>query len=245
MILYKYLPVNKNTIESFINEYVWYSNPVSFNDPFDCALITSNILKEVIRNKKIVHCLSEEHQNLLMWSHYADSHKGICIEYTGYTDKEIDDLLLERPAGITRDMLCIVNNAKKVSYRSQENINAYLSSLPSTEHEMFTALSSPNKDVGNKIIDRVVEGLLIKHESWSYENEYRIIAEKNENSNNKVHLPGKITKIYFGAKTSALDKRTIAILFEGKCDLVSMEFADNKYGLVERLFDPNIDLKKW
>ncbi|MBE3830446.1 DUF2971 domain-containing protein [Vibrio parahaemolyticus] len=67
---------------------------------------------------------------------------------------------------------------KKVSYRSQENINAYLSSLPSTEHEMFTALSSPNKDVGNKIIDRVVEGLLIKHESWSYENEYRIIAEK-------------------------------------------------------------------
>ncbi|MBE3830445.1 DUF2971 domain-containing protein [Vibrio parahaemolyticus] len=50
---------------------------------------------------------------MLMWSHYADSHKGICIEYTGYTDKEIDDLLLERPAGITRDMLCIVNNAKK------------------------------------------------------------------------------------------------------------------------------------
>ena len=28
-----------------------------------------------------VFCLSQNNNNTLMWSHYADSHKGICIEY--------------------------------------------------------------------------------------------------------------------------------------------------------------------
>jgi hypothetical protein len=245
MKLYKYLSINKNTLESFVNEYVWYSNPASFNDPFDCALISSNILKEVIRKTKMVHCLSASHQNLLMWSHYADSHKGICVEYTGYTDNEIDELLTERPEEISQDMLCIVNNAKKVVYKSKEGIDSYLASLPTTEQEMYSVLAQAPKRISDDVLGRVVDGLLIKHKSWSYEEEYRIIATKNKNSNNKVHPPGKITKIYFGANMSALDKRTIATLLDEICELISMDFASNQYGLQERPFDPNVDLNNW
>ena len=29
-----------------------------------------------------VHCLGPDPKNLLMWSHYADSHRGICLEFS-------------------------------------------------------------------------------------------------------------------------------------------------------------------
>lgn len=35
--------------------------------------------------KKIgVYCLSEVRDDILMWSHYADSHRGVCLEFDGY-----------------------------------------------------------------------------------------------------------------------------------------------------------------
>ncbi|MFC6520321.1 DUF2971 domain-containing protein [Undibacterium arcticum] len=41
-----------------------------------------------------VMCLSEDKNNKLMWSHYADSHRGICIgfstEYPPFPSKESD-----------------------------------------------------------------------------------------------------------------------------------------------------------
>ena len=33
-------------------------------------------------------CLSKANDNLLMWSHYSDSHKGVCIEYAT-SDKKL------------------------------------------------------------------------------------------------------------------------------------------------------------
>ncbi|HCE2445491.1 TPA: DUF2971 domain-containing protein [Vibrio parahaemolyticus] len=243
MKLYKYLPVNKNTIESFINEYVWYSNPASFNDPFDCALISSDILKDIIHDTKIIHCLSADYKNLLMWSHYADSHRGICIEYTSYTEREIDELLKEEPENVTSDMLCIINNAIEVKYSSQDEINEYLSLFPQSDRDMYLYISGMTKEDGTKAIGKVIDGLVIKHESWSYEKEFRIIATKNKN--NKVYPPGKITRIYFGANMNPLDKRTIAILFDEKCELISMGFDKNRYGLIEKRFEAEVDLKGW
>ncbi|EJT6665860.1 DUF2971 domain-containing protein [Clostridium perfringens] len=34
-----------------------------------------------IRNNLAIACLSETNDNILMWSHYANNHKGICLEY--------------------------------------------------------------------------------------------------------------------------------------------------------------------
>lgn len=48
------------------------------------------ILLENIKEKIRITCLSEKKDSILMWSHYADNHKGICIEYDfrplGYRD---------------------------------------------------------------------------------------------------------------------------------------------------------------
>ena len=91
--LYKYMPLNQYTYNVLINSELWYSNPYNFNDPFDCSLkidasekksqnndknkLDRKINKEL--NKIGVSCFSKDYRNILMWSHYSDSHKGICL----------------------------------------------------------------------------------------------------------------------------------------------------------------------
>lgn len=38
-------------------------------------------MNESFRNTMGVYCFSEKKNNILMWSHYADYHKGICLEF--------------------------------------------------------------------------------------------------------------------------------------------------------------------
>ena len=73
-------------------------------------------MKEFFLESKKILCLATEHDNLLMWSHYADSHKGICIEYTPFNENEIARLKeLEVFGDSPNDRLCLVQNAKKLS----------------------------------------------------------------------------------------------------------------------------------
>ncbi|MCU8137862.1 DUF2971 domain-containing protein, partial [Vibrio vulnificus] len=238
---YKYMTLNKNTLDAFINEYCWYSSPLSFNDPFDCALVKGKKFKEFFLETKKILCLATEHNNLLMWSHYADSHKGICIEYTPFSDEEIASLKEQGIfGGSPNDRLCIVQNARKVEYKSVEAINDYLDLLPNTDQE-FMELHAQKQVAGQaeEYYSMISKALTIKHESWAYENEYRIIHDGN---NRNTH-PGKITKIYIGAKASSQDKRTLSILTNGSIDLVCMGFSESKYALTERSLNPEIDFQ--
>ncbi|MCG6537996.1 MAG: DUF2971 domain-containing protein [Syntrophales bacterium LBB04] len=38
-----------------------------------------------------VFCLSECNNNILMWSHYADGHKGFCVEFERKPDNDLGD----------------------------------------------------------------------------------------------------------------------------------------------------------
>ena len=96
--------------QSLINEELNVSSPSTFNDPYDCPLIEllnnnrSKIHKLIrkaclesikiacfVRNTKLEDVEGkeelkregdkDEYLNSLMWAHYADSHKGICIKY--------------------------------------------------------------------------------------------------------------------------------------------------------------------
>ncbi|WP_346862095.1 DUF2971 domain-containing protein [uncultured Draconibacterium sp.] len=40
-----------------------------------------NIVAEMRQKKIGVSCFSEKHNNILMWAHYADSHKGVCLKF--------------------------------------------------------------------------------------------------------------------------------------------------------------------
>ena len=91
-------------------------------------------------------------------------------------------------------------------------------------------------------LERFNQGLYLKHEAWSYEKEHRLTIE----GNNRHLQPGQITSIYFGAKMSSQDKRTIAVLmaerFKGKCDIYQAFFRKERYGINFREFNPKLDL---
>jgi hypothetical protein len=53
---------------------------------------------EDITEKIGVLCLSELKDDILMWSHYADSHRGICLEFDGYFEFFAKALKVDYPA---------------------------------------------------------------------------------------------------------------------------------------------------
>ena len=102
------IKANHNAIDPIIKSYFWLSVVEDLNDPFE-GLFINEITKEMyalthgisLQEKNALHLnfielsrkldeftkrsgvfsLSKTYKDELMWSHYAASHCGICIEY--------------------------------------------------------------------------------------------------------------------------------------------------------------------
>lgn len=96
----------------------------------------TNALIEAINERYRVYCLGPDPLNLLMWSHYADSHRGVCLEFD-----------------LRNDVMC--------------------SALGCNYSAVFPALRP--FDTGE---ESALSVLLSKAECWSYEMEYRIVAQE-------------------------------------------------------------------
>lgn len=100
-ILYSFRPYNEYSLSDLINREITLVHPSSFNDPFDTlAMHWKNQLElhckertHIAPYKKSfdyyrIRSFSEDtrknkvYKNILMWSHYADNHKGFCIKYS-------------------------------------------------------------------------------------------------------------------------------------------------------------------
>lgn len=75
--LYRYIPFNRERIEQLFTAHELYlPSPSQFNDPFDCSLDEETRLTFIECG---MGCFSAKNDNILMFSHYADHHRGICI----------------------------------------------------------------------------------------------------------------------------------------------------------------------
>ncbi|NBA84774.1 DUF2971 domain-containing protein [Emticicia sp. CRIBPO] len=101
-------------VKNLYENTIWFSNLESLNDPFEGKLRLGKfddddrgigaILKK--SNSSLVDSmenylkglgvlsLTEDNRNLVLWSHYADNHRGYCIEY-GLNKDEIKGTDLE------------------------------------------------------------------------------------------------------------------------------------------------------
>jgi hypothetical protein len=52
------------------------------------------VVAEKVRKSKVT-CFSREYTNTLMWSHYADQHRGVCLEFNGSMERSV---ILDRGA---------------------------------------------------------------------------------------------------------------------------------------------------
>ena len=111
-------------------------------------------LAEKMKTLFLVGCLCTSYKNRLMWSHYADSHKGFCIEYD-FSEPE-DEILQKLP-------LPVVYSEKRPSV-------PWKAAIDNSEENMEEAYAE------------IMMGLLTKDKEWEYENEWRILIGGTEDS---------------------------------------------------------------
>lgn len=77
--LYNFTKINTYTLRSILNGKLWLSNTKEFNDPVDPCIKRNSMdnIYQYILCKIKVACLTTYNDNTLMWSHYADKHRGI------------------------------------------------------------------------------------------------------------------------------------------------------------------------
>lgn len=106
-IVYKYYRGNNRDYETISKPALWLCNAFHLNDPFDCSFslkveidtssqesISAGIREQMkqeikslnLQNRVLLASFSERSDSVLMWSHYSNDHRGVCI---GYSLKEI------------------------------------------------------------------------------------------------------------------------------------------------------------
>jgi uncharacterized membrane protein len=116
----------------------------------------------------------------LMWSHYADSHRGLVIEYdlAEYIDGKSKSRMILMPVNYTSKRVCINENVMD-------------------EIDLVNYDLKGNED----IVKMFLKGIYTKYSKWSIEKEWRsltVLPENNEKMRKVKSLP--IKSIYFGNK---------------------------------------------
>lgn len=208
--IFKYRDFNKSSLELLINRQIWFAKPDTLNDPFECQMIFKDILKAIwlthdiaddFKNKieqqteeilltSGICSFSKVRQNQLMWSHYADEHKGFCI---GFEKEKLKSELPEIKE-IT------VNYQDDYPYNDiMEIINDCIENL--------------DGDFSNVIIQSIVRKIIqTKYTNWRYEREVRLTSYEYGAF---AFSPKAVNSIAFGLKTSDRDKKTLRKLVSG------------------------------
>lgn len=150
-----------------------------------------------LRDSLLLCCYGKKNDSILMWSHYADSHKGVCIEFESYDDIAFSEVKYSK------------KRTKLDIYRLTQIVLAfdYLGGKPEIKNQ--------------KILKQLCKPLLTKSKDRRYEQEVRSIyylKDNNErittgkdNDGNDIFLinPGTIKRYILDARFL---KRTKSLL---------------------------------
>lgn len=146
-----------------------------------------------------VYCLGPDVHNTLMWAHYADSHKGVCLEFS-----------------TRNEVICC---ALQVEYSPK-----------------FPLMSAYSDGEDENLIP-----LLTKSDVWSYEQEYRLVAQERSfatahetlmTENNYLILPkGALTSIIVGCQGQFDEVRELVSKHAPDVLIKQAERIPNRYAL--------------
>ncbi len=228
--LYKYQPFNAYTLANLKQASIWFSAPINFNDPYDCALsivdpdkLTDSDVKraldyfvqrqpmspklkadmcpdgvptpafreELVNSVRRVYderrtiqleqrgvaCFSEHCMDITMWSHYADGHRGFCLEF----------------------------DTSRLPFTEARQV-CYSESVPS-----INPVDVLVEDHSNAEDDELLWAfVLTKAQCWSYEREWRLMhAEASKLYGYGDHA---LTGVYFGTAMPDAHKEIICLV---------------------------------
>lgn len=115
--LFKYSPFNINTVDSLTNKYFYLASKSQLNDPIEMSTKTSISSNLNIGDNYRICCFSNNDNSMLMWSHYAQEHQGIMVEYWFGGDL---------PNGVGIDKVIYSDEAKRKKEENKYLFNQYL-----------------------------------------------------------------------------------------------------------------------
>jgi hypothetical protein len=149
-----------------------------------------------------------------MWSHYADSHKGVCLTVK-----------------ISKNLVRPICYSSKRVYEG-DNIDEIISSSRKCTKKNIS-LDYSQLNINKKIA-------YIKDKKWSDEKEYRIVFDENDENNlifdnNKWFMPVKITNIYLGANFDntelTIKRELLSACNHNGIDIAQMVLSETDYSL--------------
>jgi Protein of unknown function (DUF2971) len=140
--------------------------------------------RSLLSGAKIL-CLSEVHDNILMWSHYAKNHSGAVLEFDSDERKDSPLKLAERVI-YSKTMPRLMNEKQMVQFLSgQWRMNPY----EIMHNEIF-----------------------VKADDWSYEKEWRIWLPGRDPDRDFIYISfdqEELVGIYFGCRMSEQDRTAL------------------------------------
>ena len=214
--LYKYVSLDR-VPEILDNHRLYLSDGKNFNDPFEITVTDKKNHK--IRHIEGLHILSltNSFRNKLIWSHYTDSHKGVCL-----TVKVPNNLVYP-----------ICYSTKRI-YEDSDIDNIISSSTRITKKSVEKDFSPLSKD--KKIA-------FIKDKKWIYEKEYRVVFDKTDEAgliyhDGKWFMSVRIKNIYLGANfnknETEIKKKIIEACKRNKIKITQMVLSDTDYSVKKK-----------
>lgn len=180
---------------------------------------TNEIIQKVkeSRNNALISCFSKRYDSILMWSHYGDKHKGICIEF-------------DRPE---KDFLDVKYSKKRCKFDLEDTTRRVLGYM----------LSNEEVDVNDKGLIRCIsKPFIVKSLDWKYEEEVRCILSPNSEGVSTLEelslykMPTNISKIYIGCKvdkTSEEYKNLITLANNKNVVILELKTSDDLFSIIE------------
>ena len=147
-------------------------------------------------NSLLVLALSEINDHILLWSHYAENHKGICLGFATRIEGNSLGILFDEPTltfsvhGVTKGFLP-VRKAK------------YTRTMP----EPYNRLKDDNR--------KLMEFSIAKHVDWEYESERRIVLPKSVVGTQFLRYDkSTLEEVIFGYRTSDDFKKDVRDIIE-------------------------------
>jgi hypothetical protein len=134
-----------------------------------------------------IFSMSKTSTNVLMWSHYTDEHRGLCVGF------RLPDCLLN----VSEDVNGKIVGTSQCAYFSNNPFVNYLVDVVTSEEPLAW------DDFWFKIFGI---GLVAKHNAWRYEKEIRIVRA---GPGIERFSPKEITEIIFGLNMSLENRNTI------------------------------------
>lgn len=172
-------------------------------------IMVDNILVNM-RERVVLSCFGSMYDSVLMWSHYAEKHKGICLEY------DVNDV-----------------EYRKVSYHK----NIPIFQLTKVLEIIFGhEVAGKEIDTNNPSFWFALDPIVTKLEKWSYEGEIRFIFSKNK-KDDRIKAKGELKllqmavpkRIFMGCKASDDLEAIIRKAFVD-VEIIKMKMSDNNKG---------------